>query len=47
VQQVSHVGFQRYVIYDYDLVEESNLNRLIPMRATATSPMVCRRDATM
>jgi hypothetical protein len=29
VQQLAHVGFQRYVIYDGDIVEESNLNRLI------------------
>src|SRR5712691_6979791 len=29
VQQLAHIGFQRYIIYDDDLVEESNLNRLI------------------
>ncbi len=29
VQQLAHVGFQRYVLYDYDAVDESNLNRLI------------------
>lgn len=29
VQQLAHLGFQRYVLYDYDIVEESNLNRLI------------------
>lgn len=29
VQQLAHIGFQRYVIYDYDAVEESNLNRLV------------------
>jgi hypothetical protein len=29
VQQLAHVGFQRYVLYDDDIVEESNLNRLI------------------
>jgi molybdopterin-synthase adenylyltransferase len=29
VQQLAHVGFQRYVIYDGDIVEESNLNRLV------------------
>jgi molybdopterin/thiamine biosynthesis adenylyltransferase len=28
-QQGAHVGFQNYVIYDYDVVEDSNLNRLI------------------
>jgi hypothetical protein len=29
VQQLAHIGFQRYVLYDYDVVEESNLNRLV------------------
>lgn len=29
VQQLAHIGFQRYVVYDDDVVEESNLNRLI------------------
>jgi hypothetical protein len=29
IQQLAHIGFQRYVIYDYDVVEESNLNRLV------------------
>lgn len=29
VQQLAHIGFQRYVVYDYDIVEDSNLNRLI------------------
>ncbi len=29
VQQLAHVGFQHYVLYDEDIVEESNLNRLI------------------
>lgn len=29
VQQLAHIGFQRYVVYDYDVVEESNLNRLV------------------
>ncbi len=28
-QQLAHIGFQNYVIYDDDVVEESNLNRLI------------------
>jgi hypothetical protein len=28
VQQLAHIGFQRFVIYDGDVVEESNLNRL-------------------
>lgn len=29
VQQLAHIGFQRFVLYDDDVVEESNLNRLI------------------
>ena len=29
VQQLAHIGFQRFVLYDGDIVEESNLNRLI------------------
>jgi hypothetical protein len=29
VQQLAHIGFLRYVIYDPDVVEESNLNRLV------------------
>src|ERR1700726_2759078 len=29
VQQLAHIGFKRYVIYDHDVVEESNLNRLV------------------
>lgn len=29
VQQLAHLGFQRYVLYDYDAVEDSNLNRLV------------------
>ena len=29
VQQLAHIGFQNYVIYDDDVVEETNLNRLI------------------
>jgi hypothetical protein len=29
VQQLAHIGFQRYVIFDDDIVEESNLNRLV------------------
>jgi len=29
VQQLAHIGFQRYIIYDGDAVEESNLNRLV------------------
>jgi molybdopterin/thiamine biosynthesis adenylyltransferase len=27
-----HIGFKRYVIYDDDAVEESNLNRLVGAR---------------
>lgn len=29
VQQLAHIGFQKYVLYDPDVPEESNLNRLI------------------
>ena len=29
IQQLAHIGFQRYVLYDHDQVEESNLNRLV------------------
>lgn len=29
VQQLAHVGFQNYVLYDSDVIEDSNLNRLI------------------
>lgn len=29
VQQLAHIGFQRYVLYDDDAVEDTNLNRLI------------------
>lgn len=29
VQQLAHLGFRNYVIYDFDRVEDSNLNRLI------------------
>lgn len=33
VQQLAHIGFQRYVLYDGDVVEETNLNRLIGTQA--------------
>lgn len=29
VQQLAHIGFQDFVIYDDDIVEDSNLNRLV------------------
>lgn len=29
VQQLTHIGFQHFVIYDGDIVEDSNLNRLV------------------
>lgn len=29
VQQLAYIGFQNYVLYDDDAVEESNLNRLV------------------
>jgi molybdopterin/thiamine biosynthesis adenylyltransferase len=29
VQQLAHIGFQNYVLYDGDRIEDSNLNRLV------------------
>lgn len=29
VQQLAHIGFKNYVLYDRDIVEETNLNRLV------------------
>lgn len=29
VQQLAHIGFKRYVLYDFDTIEDTNLNRLI------------------
>ena len=29
IQQLAHIGFQRFVTYDGDVVEDSNLNRLV------------------
>jgi hypothetical protein len=37
IQQLAHVGFQDYVIYDGDIVEESNLNRLVGARSIDVS----------
>lgn len=37
VQQLAHIGFQRYVIYDDDVVEESNLNRLVGAKSIDVS----------
>lgn len=28
-QQLAHIGFKRFVLYDYDMVEDTNLNRLV------------------
>src|SRR5450759_1447448 len=33
VQQLAHIGFKRYVMYDGDAIEESNLNRLVGARS--------------
>lgn len=33
IQQLAHIGFQRYIIYDDDVIEETNLNRLIGGRS--------------
>jgi len=41
VQQSAHLGFKNYVLYDDDIVTETNLNRLIGARAldvTASTP---------
>lgn len=32
VQQLAHIGFKRYVLFDADIVEETNLNRLVGAR---------------
>jgi molybdopterin-synthase adenylyltransferase len=37
VQQLAHIGFQHYVIYDGDVVEESNLNRLVGAKSIDVS----------
>ncbi|MEO9474608.1 MAG: ThiF family adenylyltransferase [Cyclobacteriaceae bacterium] len=29
VQQLAHIGFQNYILYDSDIVSDSNLNRLV------------------
>lgn len=29
VQQLAHIGFQSYVLYDHDVITETNLNRLV------------------
>ncbi len=33
IQQLAHIGFQRSIIHDQDVVEESNLNRLVGARS--------------
>ncbi len=41
VQQLAHIGFTRFVLYDDDVTEESNLNRLVgatAVDATAATP---------
>ncbi len=43
VQQLAHIGFQRYVVYDADAVEDSNLNRLVGAKtvdALAATPKI-------
>ena len=37
IQQLAHIGFQHYIIYDDDIVEESNLNRLVGARSIDVS----------
>lgn len=29
VQQLAHIGFKRFVLYDFDVIEDTNLNRLV------------------
>lgn len=41
VQQLAHLGFKKYVLFDRDIVKESNLNRLVG----ATSNDVCNKTA--
>lgn len=48
VQQLSHIGFRHFVLYDPDIVEASNLNRLIgatedDVRARRTKVEVAER----
>jgi molybdopterin/thiamine biosynthesis adenylyltransferase len=48
VQQMAHIGFQNYIIYDDDKVEESNLNRLVGatyVDALAETPKLHRTKA--
>jgi hypothetical protein len=43
IQQLAHIGFRRFVIYDGDVVEESNLNRLVGAKtvdAAAETPKI-------
>lgn len=43
IQQLAHVGFQDYVLFDGDSVEDSNLNRLVGARvidALAATPKI-------
>lgn len=37
VQQLAHIGFKNYVLYDDDVVTETNLNRLIGARSLDVS----------
>lgn len=38
VQQLAHLGIQKYVLFDYDSVDESNLNRMIGARQSDLNP---------
>lgn len=29
VQELAHIGFKNYVLYDYDTIEDTNINRLV------------------
>ncbi|MBA3239768.1 MAG: ThiF family adenylyltransferase [Acidobacteria bacterium] len=44
IQQLAHVGFMRYVIYDFDAVEESNLNRMVGATAADANARAPKLD---
>lgn len=51
VQQLAHLGFKRYTLFDHDSVEESNLNRLVgateaDAKAGTPKVLVARRMVT-
>ena len=46
VQQLAHIGFQNYVLYDGDIVEESNLNRLVGASTTDAARQIQKLDVS-